>query len=377
MAFNEKYVTVTGGGLHDGSSEANAWTLAEANLNASAGDRVNVKAGNYSFTTSGEILGVAGTASSPVWWRGYKASIGDMDIQPTSQRVSGTDIPLFTSNATQPFRIYHPYNWWSNIHYRATTGATSYLINVDLGLGGTAYENRWIRCRFEHQVNATNAYAIYGYGSALSIYQSSIEVQSSASMAISTVSQSDLLIESTSIKGGATAWDVPFRRLLANNCLFLNQSNYGINIYYSTAEITNSTFYNSGSDCIRITNGDNNRQSRILNCAFNTAGGFAINNLDTSRSAVPLVCGNMFFDSSFSSGRLNNIDSDIDSISESADFFTDAASEDFSVISSSGGYGRHVLFQDTGSSSYRDAGAIQHQDPSGGGGATVHPLYAN
>ncbi len=86
MAFVEKYVTVTGGGLHDGSSEANAWTLDEAWSNYSAGDRLNIKAGTYTLT---QIMNIwtSGTVTAPVSLRGYKTTIGDLDNRPSSQLV--------------------------------------------------------------------------------------------------------------------------------------------------------------------------------------------------------------------------------------------------------------------------------------------------
>lgn len=82
MALTEKYVSTTGGGAHDGSSEANAFTWAEMitdiNAGSKAGNRYNVKAdATYSRTTTIDSLTAGGTSTSPVIIRGYASTIGD------------------------------------------------------------------------------------------------------------------------------------------------------------------------------------------------------------------------------------------------------------------------------------------------------------
>lgn len=92
MAFTEKYVTVTGAGAHDGSSEANAWTFAEMIAATPAAEtRVNIKAGSYSEGAT--TLPSNGTSAAPIVLRGYNSTIGDLDNQGRS--ADGT---LDTSN---------------------------------------------------------------------------------------------------------------------------------------------------------------------------------------------------------------------------------------------------------------------------------------
>lgn len=77
----EKYVSVLGGPSdpHDGSDETHAWTFSEMVVPGAvaAGDRVNIKSGNY--TTSLETL-PTGTVSLPIVLRGYYSIIGDQDV---------------------------------------------------------------------------------------------------------------------------------------------------------------------------------------------------------------------------------------------------------------------------------------------------------
>src|SRR5688572_31804779 len=79
MAWTERYVSVAGGGAHDGTSEADAWTLADAIAAYGTGQRINVKAGTYANTTTGRTFATAGTTTAPIWWRGYNTTIGDLD----------------------------------------------------------------------------------------------------------------------------------------------------------------------------------------------------------------------------------------------------------------------------------------------------------
>lgn len=94
--FTEKYVSVAGGGAHDGTSEANAWTFAEMIAAApAAGNRVNVISGNYSV--GAYTLGT-GTAAAPFVIRGYNVTIGDLDNQGRNAdgTLNTTNFPAIT-----------------------------------------------------------------------------------------------------------------------------------------------------------------------------------------------------------------------------------------------------------------------------------------
>jgi hypothetical protein len=95
VAFTERYVSVAGAGAHDGTSEANAWTLAEAITNAVAGQRVNIKAGSYS---QGAATLPVGTPASYLVWRGYNSAIGDLDAQGRNSNgtLNTTNFPAIT-----------------------------------------------------------------------------------------------------------------------------------------------------------------------------------------------------------------------------------------------------------------------------------------
>lgn len=95
MALTERYVSTTGAGTHDGTSEANAFTWAEMLTDAvsAAGKRYNIKKdATYTRTTASDTTG-AGTATNPVILRGYNTTPGDGNLGRTSSNG-----PLITTN---------------------------------------------------------------------------------------------------------------------------------------------------------------------------------------------------------------------------------------------------------------------------------------
>lgn len=101
MALTERYVTATAAGGGDGTS-GNPWTLTEALATAAAGDRVNIKSGSYARTATDAPTN-DGTIVTPIVFRGYNTTIGDLDTQ---GRLNGngnldtTNFPVLTYDAT-------------------------------------------------------------------------------------------------------------------------------------------------------------------------------------------------------------------------------------------------------------------------------------
>lgn len=99
MAITENYVSAAGGGAHDGSTEADAFSWAEmvADINGAgaggrAGIRFNIK-GTISRTTTTDTLSTGGTSTSPLMLRGYGTTIGD-----GYQGRTSSNGPLVTTN---------------------------------------------------------------------------------------------------------------------------------------------------------------------------------------------------------------------------------------------------------------------------------------
>ena len=152
MAFNQKYVSVSGGGLHDGSSEANAWTFSEMLSNATAGDYANVKSGAYS--SGAASLSNAGTAwgsGTMIFVAGYNTTPGDLDDQGrVEERLDTTNFPIITLTGQLT-----PNSWshWKNLRI---TGSVSGVL-----FGGSAIDNATIEhCSIENTANNSAAQAV-------------------------------------------------------------------------------------------------------------------------------------------------------------------------------------------------------------------------
>jgi len=112
LAITEKYVSVAGGGAHDGTSEANAYTLSEAitannalGAGGAAGLRYNIINGAYTARGATDTISVGGSATSPAIWRGYNSAIGDLDngTRDAYGVLTTTNFPDIGYNAT--FRL--------------------------------------------------------------------------------------------------------------------------------------------------------------------------------------------------------------------------------------------------------------------------------
>ena len=353
MAFNEKYVTVTGGGLHDGSSEANAWTLAEAVSNYAAGDRLNVKAGTYTVATT-VTFGTSGTASSPIAWRGYKATIGDLDTQPTTQRVAGTDVPLFTSTntSTAAFANSGSYQRFENLFFRSVTANNTFSLN--------SYDYiHFVRCTIEH-TNAGPWRCIFGDAAEyITFVDCYFKHNGSTHECVYAYAQSGQwnftrCVFDGGTKGFTGTWGTMWH--FFNKCLFINNSTIGLELG-AHGVVTDCSFYNSGTDCISSSHATTT--ATISNCVFSTAGGYAINNANGTNLYRWSLESNTYHDFSFGSGRLNNIDIDRTPKVDTASPFVDAANGDFTIATTSNGYNNQYLLEKSDISSYMDGGAVQ------------------
>ncbi len=77
MAITERYVSSLAAGGGDGSV-GSPWTIVEAAANVAVNERINVKAdGTYTLTSTLDTGQVVGTTADPIYWRGYKTTIGD------------------------------------------------------------------------------------------------------------------------------------------------------------------------------------------------------------------------------------------------------------------------------------------------------------
>ena len=370
MAFNEKYVTVNGGGLHDGSSEANAWTLDEAYANMSSGDRLNIKAGTYVLTQHLRYWPTS-SVSSPSGYRGYKAAIGDLDSKPTSQLVDGTDRPLIqTTNSSYFWQTFEQNALYENLTFKSTTSRPAIYTQGSR----TTYN----RCKFIASASGapasapliatgtTGEYIAFIFchfdGNNCGTYQNTN----------TSLQFSGCLIENFDYISAA-------RFLQVNNSIVRNMSSGGLKVSgFGWTNFNSNTFYNISGNAVEVTASTfpTTGASVLWNNVFHTITGDAIKSFG---NYFDFFADNNLFYNITGSNYTNTFNLNRNAISEASDPFVDAAGQDYSLVSSSGGYGKAQPnpFEGLAADSRRDLGAIQHADPSGGGGAVLHPLRSN
>lgn len=329
MAWTERYVVSGGAGANDGTSEANAWDLPTMLSNYASGQRVNIKAGTYSSSTTDRTWSTAGTTTAPVWFRGYKSTIGDMDDHPTSNRVDATDIPLFTSTTGRYF-INAAYLKFSNISFTsAYTGAGTVLSR-----GG---ESNWYRCKFETTSTAGAAKA-WDCATQDQHYISECYFnRPNTNSPVIAIGASHVHIYSSVIRGGDEGIDVSGSKVVSFiNNIFIDQNSECIwNDAAPYMTICGNIFYNPGTDAIEYTASQNTVS--VVRNIFHTVGGYALNNSSGTDSSHYYIDGNVYYN--INSGQLNGISESfqLNAIALSVDPFVDAANDDFNLNSTVNG----------------------------------------
>lgn len=142
MAITERYVSSAGGGAHDGSTEADAYSLSEFvtafNAVSTGGIRFNLKQDTYTGLSTMTLTG-DGTATSPIIIRGYKTTIGDATRGRTSLGVLDTsNMPHLQFNSNNFFDA-NGANFLIVEAVKITTGNTSRI-------GRLGASSEWIGC---------------------------------------------------------------------------------------------------------------------------------------------------------------------------------------------------------------------------------------
>jgi len=357
MAWTEKYCSPAGGGAHDGSTAADAWTLAEAIASVAAGNRVNMIAGTYANTTNNRTFAANGTATAPIWLRGYKTAIGDMDGTPTSQRVDGTDIPLI-SFTTGQFAI------TGNNYSCSSLAITSAKSGVTASISGTNIE--FARCRFYNTAaNSASSSLSLGTNTTFVFHHCYFESTNTATCNIDALKQSEF--HYCAVKGGDIGLRCGTQNIFIRGCAFRSQATSAI------TQIANGSIVFIVGCTIRgsMTNGillggaaatpgwSYCAENLIVSCTngINMANATATNNVKRWNNDYYNCTNNEvgFGDSPSFYGQ-----------TESGD--PNTSSTDLSLISGANAKANGAgLFEVEAYSSYLDIGAVQRQEAASGG----------
>lgn len=354
MAWTERYVSVAGGGAHDGTTEADAWTLAEAIAAPyAAGQRINVKAGTYANTTNTRTFGVAGTTTAPIWWRGYNTTIGDLD----SSHALALPAITFTTGV---FDITGSYHIFSNLDI---SGASVTTAQVRMRTGS----NCWLdRCRVEN--TAANA-----AGRAVSLATANQLVTRSflKSTASADVVAADALgatvIGCAIVNGKDGVAIIAIAACVVAFCTFRDQaanaiSANGANRYW----LLNNSIYSPVSDGLDI-NTTVTAWAVVANNIISECGAFGLTNGTGTNTANIIRLHNDFY--SNSSGNENGF-GDTPSLAEqteSSSPFTSSTDLTIGNGSNAIANGLPGLFENESYTSYLDIGAVQRVEPASGG----------
>lgn len=304
-AWTEKYVKPAGGDAATcADAGANACSIAGAIAycvaNSCADVRMNIIAGTYAQTTNTRTFGgyaaAAPSTTAPLWWRGYKVTIGDLDDGVTLTRAAGTDLPSITFTTGQMV-LSGVHQIFSNIAISSACTTAGGAVSITGGnvrlqkcrvtntasdvaaravSTSTTATAQLIGCRFQTTNTATNnvnvavATGIYG----CHIIGGAIAVTTNAAMLIS-----NTIVESFATTGIATAQTSTLSHI--DHCsIYASGGTNGINA--STIPTTGNTLVTNcliGGGASALTNGINAASATNTVVVFNTQFYNCTNNL--------------------------------------------------------------------------------------------------
>lgn len=231
--------------------------------------RCNIKAGTYANSTTNRTFGVAGTTLLPVWYRGYKTAIGDMDAVPTTTRVDATDIPHLTwGNGIVTLGAAHNYFTSMSI-LTARAGGTGCVISGN--------QNRLRRVRVENTSSNAGSTNCYTSGNGFAAFECWFKAHTSSLASVNIGSASGGLY-SCVVRGGKTGIEITNSCTIAGNTIISTGSD-GIGMSVSAAvQIVGNTFYSIGRDGIRWTTLPSSNFHTIANNVFSLCGGYNLKN---------------------------------------------------------------------------------------------------
>jgi hypothetical protein len=372
-AWTDRYVSVAGAGSHDGTTEGNAFTLAEAIADAAtphAGYRYNVIAGTYANTTTSRAFAGAGSTTAPIWWRGYKTTAGDLDDGHTVARSlqDGVNLPLITFSTGQ-MTVAGAYQIFSNLDITsATTTANGavYLTGGNIRVQDSRIEN----------TAANSASRSLSVATAGPNYILRCRLKATTTATYNVSAGAGTTISGSWIIGGATALYQTSHLTVIRSVI----EGYATNGFLNGAAINNilldhDSFYSSGSTngisiATIMTSGTCLVSNTIIGGATNginnasASAGVALNRVHFYGCTNNLVNVTEAADVTADLGVLGGL------IDDDTDPWNSKATEDFSLASGNAidkSTASPGIFEgQTAMVSYGDIGAVRHQDPAAG-----------
>lgn len=371
--WTDYYCTPSGGGLHDGTSEANAWTWNEARGSLSPGDRLNVKAGTHNV---GSVNGTAtdhGTTSAPIWFRGYTSTPGDLDGVSINGLQNGVDIPLISRTGNSYERLYCNYAMFTHIAF--TSDSTSYAGIYPSGNGQT-----WKDCRVTRTNTVNASQALIAIDQAAQSFYSGCEFIDSpagsntyAAVNMSSYSTLDscyVEVQNTSQKGVDSN-----RYTHVANCVIVGGGT-GCRIHSSgNNNIFNCTFYNQATTAIDFASTTLGSRAIVNNLIHTCPTGILRTGTYANAMVDNSLLNNSFYNVTTNISGVNYDGYSHETITETSDPLVDPANGDFRLAATASSYTTGFPKVIGGLTNKADRGVFAAA--SSGSGATIHPLYQN
>ncbi len=285
MAWTEKYVSALASGGGDGSS-GNPWTLAEGITNEAAGMRLNVLAGTYANTSTTRTFAGAGITTAPIWWRGYKTTIGDQDSNNVA--VAGTDIPSFTFTTGQMVVS-------GAQHIFSSLDINSACVTSGGAVAGNATSLKLYRVRITNTAANAQARALTNTSAGTSLVCVACYFKATSSAIIILPSAASQSFEGCIFTGGTNAFNNGQANNTLINCVFDSQGSDAIAISGTNLTVANCSFYAPAGNGINFTTAIT---AFIINNYFenvNQALKAAINNTSGTNTNLVTAVSNTYY----------------------------------------------------------------------------------
>jgi hypothetical protein len=369
MAWTERYMDASssgGDGTTSATSGANAaWAdLGAAIAGVAAGHRVNIKAGTYANTTTSRTLSTAGTTTAPIWWRGYKTTIGDQDANNVA--TAGTDIPLVTFSTGQMV-VSGAHQLFSNISVTSACVTSGGAVNPT-ATGFKAYRFRVVNSAANANARAISFGASTGASALVACW---LEATTTADRCLA-IGASTYVIGCT-LTGGIIGVNVGGASSVVSACVFDNQEGDSVVIPGSTSSVVNCSIYSPKGHGINVSSVP---ASGILiaNCHFedvNQASKYAITNSTGANTNLVTRVANSYRNCTGYENGFGDSPAIFDAGEMGGSGFATPGSQDFDATDYLKAIGFPGLFENTSAyQGYLDNGAVQRQEPAGGGGTS-------
>lgn len=324
-----------------------------------ASTKVNIKAATYTITAS-RVISMAGTTTKPLWFSGYNTTPGDLDADTTN----GLTKPLWALNSTFTLTTSGVFQTWSGISVTAAVSSFAWHVsgaNISLQ-----------RCRVENTSSNAGAYAVAlnANGTSMHYCWCKVPTTTTSNGCVEVLQGAITCIGTVADTGGKAGFSVgAISAAVFDRCIAINNTGSGILFSTGGAHISNCTFYNPTVAGVKWTGTPlvSNLNS-IVGCLFSNCGTYGIDNASgTNCASIRRMCNDFY---SCTSGNENGFGDYPSFFGQTDGSAVVTSSTDMTPVTGSAARnnGFPGKYENQSYINYQDVGAVDHIDPSGGGG---------